>query len=309
VRILVTGAGGFVGRRLVGALVAAGHQVGQLLLDADAGAPPPARRFDGDLRCREAVARAMSELSPEAVAHLGGLSEVASSWQRVGDYFAVNVLGTCHVVETAPPGCRVVLASSAEVYGIVPALAQPIREEQPLHPESPYAMSKAAAELVARRAGAVVVRSFNLVGPGQASRFALPSFAAQLAEIAAGDRAPRLMVGNLSARRDYLHVDDGVDGYRHLLENASVGEVYNLASGESVEVGEALRRLIAITGLEVSVEVEAARLRPVDVPLLCGDASRLRSLGWQPRRRLDDALRDLWLSVGRRSGRRDSPVA
>lgn len=296
-RILVTGAGGFVGRRLVKALVRAGHQVAELLLEADAGEPPPVRRFDGDLRCREAVARAMAEHVPEAVAHLGGLSEVASSWQRVGDYFAVNVQGTSHIVETAPPGCRVVFASSAEVYGIVPSEEQPIREQRPLHPESPYAMSKAAAELVAGRAGAVIVRSFNLVGPGQSPRFALPSFAAQLAKIAAGESAPKLLVGNLSARRDYLHVDDGVDGYRCLLETARVGDVYNLASGESVEVGDALRRLIAITGLDVKVEVEAARLRPVDVPLLCGDASRLREQGWAPRRGLDQALRDLWLSA------------
>jgi GDP-4-dehydro-6-deoxy-D-mannose reductase len=176
--------------------------------------------------------------------------------------------------------------------------AQPIREQQPLHPESPYAMSKAAAELVASRRGAVIVRSFNLLGPGQSPRFALSSFAAQLAKIASGEGAAKLLVGNLSARRDYLHVDDGVDGYRCLLETAPVGEVYNLASGESVEVGEALRRLIAITGLEVEVEVEAERLRPVDVPLLCGDASRLRELGWRPRRGLEQALRDLWHSVG-----------
>ncbi|HUP23037.1 MAG TPA: GDP-mannose 4,6-dehydratase [Thermoanaerobaculia bacterium] len=296
-RILVTGAGGFVGRRLVAALVERGHRVGQLLLEPDEGSAAESR-FHGDLRDRDTVAGVMTDFAPQAVAHLGALSEVASSWQRVGEYFVVNVLGTANVVDTAPAGCRVVFASSAEVYGIVPGEAQPIREERPPHPESPYAMSKAAAELVALRAGAVVVRSFNLVGPGQSPRFALPSFAAQLAEIAAGKRSPRLLVGNLSARRDYLHVDDGVDGYVVLLEMAAGGEVYNLASGQSVEVGEALRRLIAITGLQVSVEVEAARLRPVDVPLLCGNAGRLRGLGWQPRRGLDRALGDLWQSVG-----------
>jgi GDP-4-dehydro-6-deoxy-D-mannose reductase len=295
-KILVTGAAGFVGRRLVPALRERGHEVGELLLESDAGSPD-ARRLEGDLRCRESVAGAMAAFAPQAVAHLGGLSEVAGSWQRVGDYFSANVLGTTHVAETAPAGCRVVFASSAEVYGIVPDEAQPIREDRAVHPESPYAMSKAAAELLALRAGAVVVRSFNLVGPGQSPRFALPSFAAQLAEIAAGKRKPRLLVGNLSAKRDYLHVDDGVDGYVRLLESAGAGEVYNLASGESVEVGLALRRLIAITGLEVSVEVEAARLRPVDVPLLCGDASRLRALGWSPGRGLDRALGDLWRSV------------
>jgi GDP-4-dehydro-6-deoxy-D-mannose reductase len=296
VRILVTGAGGFVGRRLVAALVERGHRVGQLLLEPDEGSAAGSR-FHGDLRDRDTVAGVMADFAPQAVAHLGALSEVASSWQRVGEYFVVNVLGSANVVDTAPAGCRVVFASSAEVYGIVPGEAQPIREERPPHPESPYAMSKAAAELVALRAGAVVVRSFNLVGPGQSPRFALPSFAAQLSEIASAKRSPRLLVGNLSARRDYLHVDDGVDGYAVLLEAAAAGEVYNLASGQSVEVGDALRRLIAITGLQVSVEVEAARLRPVDVPLLCGDASRLRALGWQPRRGLDRALGDLWQSV------------
>ncbi len=239
------------------------------------------------------MARVVREADPDAVVHLAGLSHVGESWARMPEYFQVNVLGTENLLAAAA-GRRVVVASSAEVYGAVPEAEQPIDERRDLAPQTPYALTKAAAERLALASGAVVTRSFTLVGPGQSTRFALPAFAAQLAAIARGEREAVLRVGNLSARRDFLHVDDGVESYRLLAESGRPGEIYNVASGQAWSLAEALERLMAISGVRARIEVDPARMRAVDLPLLLGDAGRMRALGWRPRRSLDDALADLW---------------
>src|SRR5262249_39156198 len=141
------------------------------------------------------------------------------------------------------------------------------------------------------------VRAFNLVGPGQAPAFALPAFAAQLAAIRRGDQEPVLKVGNLSARRDFVHVDDGVAAFRLLAEKGEPGGTYNLASGRACSIGEALPRLQAVSGVDARVETDPERMRPVDLPLLLGDNRRLQALGWRPERTLEEALADLWAAV------------
>jgi GDP-4-dehydro-6-deoxy-D-mannose reductase len=209
------------------------------------------------------------------------------------EYFRVNVLGTESLLAAAA-GRRVVVASSGEVYGVVPEPEQPIGEQRQVAPITPYALTKAAAERLSLARGAVVARCFNLVGPGQSPRFALPAFAGQLAAIGRGEREAVLRVGNLSARRDFVHVDDGVEAYRLLAERGQPGEIYNLASGRAFSLAEALDRLMAISGVRARIEIDPARMLAVDLPLLAGDAGRLRALGWQPRRGLDEALADLW---------------
>jgi GDP-4-dehydro-6-deoxy-D-mannose reductase len=227
------------------------------------------------------------------IVHLAALSHVGESWRRMPDYFDVNVLGT-EIVAGAAAGRRLLFASTAEVYGVVPDEAQPIVESRAPAPRSPYALTKAAAERLALAAGAVVVRLFNLAGSGQAASFALPSFARQLAAIARGAAPPVLKVGNLTAYRDFVHVDDAVEAIALLAERGEVGSVYNLASGHAVSIADALERLRTVSGVAARFEEDPERLRPVDTPLLAGDAGRLRALGWQPRRCFDDALADLW---------------
>jgi len=217
----------------------------------------------------------------------------------MSDYYWVNVAGTENVLAAAgacgnPP---VVIASSADVYGKVPEGEQPILESRPVAPQTPYALTKAAAERIAlARSGsaAVIVRSFNLVGPGQAPKFALASWASQLAAIRRGERPAVLEVGDLSTARDFIHVDDGAEAYRLLAEKGERGGVYNLASGKAVTMAEALKRLLAISGVAAEVKEGAYPPRPFDIPCLSGDAGRLRALGWAPRRTLDDALADIW---------------
>jgi GDP-4-dehydro-6-deoxy-D-mannose reductase len=292
--VLITGIGGFVGPRLARHLLEAGHRVSGTWLE---NTPPPKLEqgvdlYHADLLDPASLEKAVRLSSPDAVVNLAGLSHVGESWKRPGEYFQVNVIGTENLLDAAA-GRPVVVASSAEVYGPVPEEEQPISEDRPVDPRSPYALTKAAAERIALQRGAVVARSFNLVGPGQAATFALPSFASQLVGIANGDE-PVLRVGNLSARRDFVHVDDGAAAFRILAERGHPGHVYNIASGRAVPISEALERLMAVSGVRAEVREDPERMRPVDLPLLLGDAHRLRRLGWEPRRTLDEGLLDLW---------------
>jgi GDP-4-dehydro-6-deoxy-D-mannose reductase len=298
--VLITGIGGFVGSRLARHLLARGDRVSGTYVDARpelAGA----ELSEADLLDRGALERAVRVASPDAIVNLAGLSHIGESWdwQRMSDYFWVNVAGTENVLAAAaaagnPP---VVIASSADVYGKVPDGEQPILESRRVAPQTPYALTKAAAERLALASSentAVIVRSFNLIGPGQAPKFALASWASQLAAIRRGERPPVLEVGDLSTARDFIHVDDGAEAYRLLAEKGERGGVYNLATGKAVPMRDALRRLLAISGVQAEVKEGVYPPRPFDIPRLSGDAGRLRALGWEPRRTLDDALLDLW---------------
>lgn len=309
-RVLVTGAEGFVGGRLVPRLVARGatviacHAPGTVAGDDDVtGARAPVEHVALDIRDREAVEGVFRDAAPDAVVHLAGLSDVADSWRRIDDYYRVNVEGAEHVARAAralSARCRLVVASSAEVYGAVPEAELPAREDRDLEPGSPYALTKAAVERLSLPLGAIVVRSFNLIGPGQGANFALPSFATQLAAIEAGREEPVLHVGNLTPRRDFVHVDDGADAYALLVARAEPGSVYNVARGEPIALEAALRQLIRISGQEVEIRQDPNRMRPADVPVMSGDAGRLRALGWRPKHGFDQALEALWEDARRR---------
>ncbi len=291
-RVLVTGANGFLGRHLVPALAANGFEPVGLALEAN-GLPENLPCLAVDICDLAALTRAVDEVAPDAIVHLAALSHVGESWRRIADYHAVNVVGTENVV-TAARGRRLLFSSSAEIYGQVPESEQPIGEARAAAPRSPYALTKAVGERVALAAGAVVIRSFNLVGPGQTANFALPSFAAQLAVIARGQREPVLRVGNLHARRDFVPVVDAVSAFRLLLGRGEAGIVYNLASGVPRSIAEMLALLLAVTGVEARTELDPDLVRPVDIALLVGDAARLRALGWQPGHGLEAALSELW---------------
>lgn len=307
-RVLVSGASGFVGQHLVRALLATGAEVYGTSPEQEPVTPllTPVERaavrwLPLDLRAEDSVRSAVREAAPGVVYHLAAQSSVAAGFTDLLGTWDVNATGTLRLAgalgEQGASGVRLLLVSSAEVYGAVPEAEQPIVEARAPAPSNPYGASKAAAEMAARstRAGVqlVVARSFPHTGPGQDARFALPSFARQLAEIDRGEREPVLRVGNLSARRDVCDVRDVVRAYLRLAEAGQAGAVYNVCRGEAYAMRELLDRMIELSGREVEVEVDPARLRPVDTPLLLGDASRLRALGWAPEIPIRDTLRDL----------------
>jgi GDP-4-dehydro-6-deoxy-D-mannose reductase len=296
--VLITGVGGFVGSRLARHLLARGDRVSGTYVDARPDLPG-AELFEADLLDRPALEGAVRAADPDAVVNLAGLSHIGESWdwQRMADYFWVNVAGTENVLAAAG-GRPVVIASSADVYGQVPEGEQPIPETRRVCPQTPYALTKAAAERIALAHGAVITRSFNLVGPGQAPKFALAAWATRLGEIRRGEHPAVLEVGDLSTWRDFVHVDDGAEAYRLLAEKGERGGVYNLSSGRAVQMRDALGRLLALSGVHAKVKEGAFPSRPFDIPYLSGDAGRLRALGWEPRRTFDDALKDLWRDFG-----------
>lgn len=300
-RALVTGAGGFVGGHLVAALLGGGNEVFAGALDGAAprGGAEGARWLALDVTSRESLAAAVDEARADVVFHLAGQSSVAGSFADPVGTWEANATGTLRLAEALEGGTRLVLAGSAEVYGAVPEAEQPIREERPLAPSNPYAASKAAAEMAcvaaarARGVHAVIARSFNHTGPGQDPRFALPSWARQIAAVRAGRGGTTLRVGNLEARRDLLDVRDVVRAYIRLAEAGEAGAAYNVCSGTALSMRAALDLMVEVSGAEVAVEVDPERVRPIDTPLLMGDPSRIQALGWSAEIPLRRTLADL----------------
>ncbi len=310
--VLVTGADGFVGRWVLRALLAGGHDVvGAVqpgpprddgLSDAERGAVLWIPLELGDLASvRQAAGRPY-----DAVLHLAAVASGGDALRDPGVAWAVNAAGTARLLgelgrrrraeETDP---LVLLVSTAEVYGAGPASGLPIVETDPVAPRSPYAASKAGAEMAAAetrlRTGlrVVIARAFPHTGPGQDERFVAPAFARRLRGARlAGARVVK--VGNLEPLRDFLDVRDVAAAYVALLERGVPGEIYNVASGKGVTLQELFDRLAKIVGVAAIPEPDPEFMRPADIPVLVGDSGKLRAAtGWAPTLPLDRTLRDL----------------
>ncbi|NOK05459.1 MULTISPECIES: GDP-mannose 4,6-dehydratase [Myxococcus] len=298
-RILVTGADGFVGRHLCALLRAAGDDVVEAHGPRGEGINSNALHFD--VANEASVKAAVAETKPEGIIHLAGFSSVAKSHHNPSRVFAVNTMGVVHLltaVRESVPKARVVLVGSGEVYGPVPEGTR-ATEDTPAVPLSPYAASKSAAELAAvqfhRSYGLEVVmaRPFNHLGAGQDPTFVVPSFAAQIRAIGLGTVDPVLRTGNLDAVRDFSHVRDVVEAYRLLLDKGEPGQAYNIGSGEGRTIRSLLEEMLSLAGINARIELDPARLRPSDIPSLVGAPDKLKALGWAPKLTVADALRDV----------------
>ena len=288
-RALITGGKGFVGHWLAAHLKDGGDEVAVIDLETDVA--------DG-----AAVRRVMADVAPDAIYHLAAMTHVGESWDDPSRVLRVNVLGTAEVLaaaRTLPASPRVLVVSSAEVYGVVRPEQLPLNEQTPAAPASPYAASKLAAEAVALQAWrgfdqpVLVVRPFNHIGPGQSPNFFVPALAKRIVE-AKRSGAGSLSVGTLSTRRDFTDVRDVVGAYRLLVERGEPGTVYNVCSGRDVAMAEVAAQLLELAGADLTFETDPALVRPVDVPVLRGDASLLRSTtGWEPSIPLATTLADV----------------
>ena len=289
-RSLITGGRGFVGSWLADHLRELGDEV--VAIDREVEITDPT-----------ALLGAMSAAAPDAVYHLAALTHVGQSWEEPLQVLEVNIMGTAAVLAAARQ-CgtdpRVLVTSSAEVYGAVtdPGLL-PLSETSPTAPLTPYAASKLAAEAVVDQAylghgqHVITVRPFNHIGPGQTPNFAVPALAKRIVE---ADRrgSPTIPVGNLSARRDFTDVRDVVRAYRLLIEAGRPGEVYNVCSGRDVSIGEIADGLLKLAGTTLEFETDPTLVRPVEVPVLRGDPTRLvDATGWKPEVPLDQTLADV----------------
>jgi GDP-4-dehydro-6-deoxy-D-mannose reductase len=315
--VLITGAMGFVGSHMAQAL----HDRVPWL----AGLEHPARASCGgaaqdqgpsmssaafsllqaDITCRADVRAAMEALvrgpgPPQTVIHLAAQASAGRSFADPAAAYLTNVVGTANLLEALTdyaPGARVLIPSTAMVYAPEAAAQGPLRESAPLRPSDHYGASKWAQEQVARIFAAMsdltlfVTRAFNHLGPAQSPDFVLSAYARQLAQLERAGKGA-LRVGNLDAIRDYLDVRDVVEAYLTVLAQGEPGEVYNVASGRAVSAHELLQTLLSQSTAAVAVEVDRQLLRPVDIPVLVGNNSRLRTLGWSPRFDLQQTVRD-----------------
>jgi GDP-4-dehydro-6-deoxy-D-mannose reductase len=241
--------------------------------------------------------------SADGVIHLAAQSNVGVSWQDRRETYTTNFLGTATLLDAVRvvcPEATVLVVGSAEVYGPVPVAEQPIREERALDPRSPYAVSKAAAEMLARQTAladdlrVLATRSFNHTGPGQSAAFVASNFARQVAMIEAGGAPPLLKVGNLEVKRDFSDVRDVCRAYLDLLGRGVAGEVYNVCSGKAVSIGGILEIILGHASVSIEVGVDSSRLRGQDIPLLLGDGGRLTgAIGERTLIPLEQSLLDL----------------
>lgn len=315
-RILITGVEGFTGRHmldLLGAERSAAHVTGIHL----APYVPPASSRDlevvkCDITDHDAIVDVVREVSPDIVFHFAGLVSVAGSFSAPLQYLNVNVEGTMNVLEAvrkARPDAKILVPGSAETYGKVEPDMMPIKEDTPQRPKNPYGLSKLLQERAcvyyhdSLGLQVYLTRTFHSVGPGQSTGFVCSDFAKQVAEAERGPPGTVIKVGNLSAKRDFLDVRDLVKAYLAIIEMGKAGHPYNVCSGRSVPVRQVLDTLISLSKAEVTVEVDPAKLRPMDVPEFVGDNSRLRAdTSWSPSTSLETTLKDILAWWRTRSG-------
>ena len=316
-RILITGCTGFVGGYLVEQCRIRYPQAelfglsGRPALHTATPGMSDVKLLVADITQPEAIRQVVAQAQPDLIIHLAAQSSVSASWKDPFGTLKVNAGGTIHLLEAlrfeqlAP---RIVLVGSGEQYGMVRPEDNPIREECPFRPANPYAVSKAVQDLygyqyfVAYGLPILRARPFNHFGPRQTSTFVIANFARQIALIEAESPAePVLSVGNLQARRDFLPVEDVVAAYLAVAEQGQPGEAYNIGSGQARSIKAILDLLLTFARTSIQLREDPTRLRPVDVPLLEADSSRLRAdTNWKPAVQFEFALQrtlDYWRTI------------
>jgi GDP-4-dehydro-6-deoxy-D-mannose reductase len=316
-RILLTGITGFAGGHLTEALLS--EPAAQMHGMSRSGHWPKewahlegkAHLWSCDLLDSRSVLSCLEVVQPEQIYHLAGYANAGKSSSEPDATWANNLGATrCLYDAVVRWGGRprILFVGSGLIYGDPAAPGQAHGECSPFKPASPYASSKAAADLVSyeytitKGLDIVRARPFNHTGPRQSSQFAVPHFAQQLAAIEAKRQSPVLETGNLDSSRDLTDVRDVVKAYRHLMERGRKGEAYNVARGEAHSMRWVVDRLIALVGVAVELRQRAGLVRTAETAVVCGSSEKLsRECGWTPRFSLDQTLKDTldyWRAVG-----------
>ena len=289
-KLMVTGAGGFVGGYIRQALLAPDQTYGMELGPVSTS----------DLRDADGLARECAEARPDFVIHLAAQSFVPQSFADPRETFEVNFLGTLNLLQALKRSDfhgRLLFVGSGDMYGLVEPDKLPVDEDRPLKPRNPYAVSKVAAEALCYQwsqsegMDIVMVRPFNHIGPGQSERFVVSDFARQVVEIRLGRRAAEIAVGDIDVTRDFTDVRDVVRAYLLLLQKGGNGETYNVCSGRERSVREILHDLIALARVNAVVKRDDARLRPAEQRRMYGSYEKLHAAtGWRPEVALEQSL-------------------
>lgn len=296
-KILITGITGFVGNHLKDLLNNSKYEVHGTSLSTE-NQEGKVHIHKVNLLDEENVFNLVKDLRPDLVIHLAALSSPKKSFENPKEFLQNNTdaeLNLLLAIKKSETNPRILIISSGEIYGSQEKL--PINEEAPLFPTSPYSVSKITQDYLAlqyflsENMDIIRVRPFNHIGPGQSDEFVVSSFAKQIAEIEKSDGVVK--VGNLSAKRDFTDVRDMVKAYMLLLEKGKSGEVYNIGRGTSYEVKFILDTLIALSGKEIKTEVDKSRLRPIDIPdIICDNTKIHEAIGWTPEIPIEKTLQD-----------------
>lgn len=298
-RVLITGAGGFVGQHL--AVELAGHGFELVLFDQEfpCHAPDSAIAVAGDLTDAAAVSRVVADTRPAACVHMGALSFVPAGSVNPKLTFEVNLGGTINVLEAFRNRSRrakILFISTAQVYGPT-ASGKVTLEQTPLVPASLYAITKAAADqttlVYSKDYGmhTMTVRPTNHTGPGQSNRFVVPSFVRQVKENTAN-----ISVGNMDSTRDFMDVRDVVRAYRLLLEKGKPGTAYNLSANRHIRIGDVLGKICELAGVQPRITVDPAKFRPTDSSPRLSTSRLTGDTGWQPEIPFEQTLKDMLAS-------------
>ncbi len=304
-RILVTGAGGFMGSHLVDTLADAGHEVhgtyyGSVNLVNEI--KNRANLVQCDVSNFPIVRRLIAEVMPEQIYHLAAQSYPTKSWQDPWDTIQTNITGTANVFESIKElklKCRVLVAGSSAQYGFVDAKDVPVKETHPMKPLHPYGVSKVAQEGLTHQywknfgIDGFTMRIFNTTGPRKTGDVCA-DFTKQLAAIDLGLQAPVIKVGNLETKRAITDVRDEIRGFVLAMEKAKAGEAYNISGSHAYLIKDILETAISFCKIKPKVEVDTKLLRPTDETIIFGDSSKLiAETGWQPAIALEKTLKDM----------------
>ncbi len=314
IRVLVIGGAGFVGPYLLNELKGRGMQCFATKLPGEAMNIENVTALDLDVLDRDAVECLFMEIRPDFVFHLAAQASVGLAWAKPELTIDVNIKGSLHVMEAVRElyyKPRVMMIGSGEEYGHIFPGETPVSEKNSLRPGNIYAATKACQNMMSEiyfRAydlQTIMVRAFNHMGPGQTPAFVVSDFCRQVAEIEAGAREPVMRVGNLEAMRDFTDVRDVVRAYAMLMQKGTPGETYNVGSGKAVSIRSILDKIISMADTEISVETDPAKIRPVDIPIIEADISKLReATGWEPEIPIEQTLRDTleyWRDITKKS--------
>jgi GDP-4-dehydro-6-deoxy-D-mannose reductase len=323
-RVLITGITGFAGSHLADYILAEHTEVEIFGIQRWRSRTENIEHLAGEIELREAdlrdytsIHRVLDEVRPDAIFHLAAQSFVPTSWRAPAETLSTNIIGQTYIFEAVRAlqlDPTIQIAGSSEEYGLVLPDEVPIKETNPLRPLSPYAVSKVAQDLLAYQyfesygLKTVRTRGFNHTGPRRGEVFVTSNFAKQIASIEAELQEPVIRVGNLESVRDFTDVRDTVRAYWLAVEKGRPGEVYNIASGREITIRQLLDKLVELSRTRVEVEIDPDRLRPSDVEVLIGDASKFHAdTGWEPTIPLEQTLEDLldfWRQrVGKEQGK------
>lgn len=304
-RVLITGSEGFAGRHLTELLltVQPDAEIFGTVFKHTADLQYPIEYRQIDLMDAQAVAALLDAIRPDAVYHLAAQASPSvalhAAWRtlEVNARAQLNLFEACIHLNIRP---RILITSSAEIYRSTPPVTMPLNENTEIRPTSPYALSKVTQDymglqyFISHALPIIRVRPFNHTGPRQSETFVAPDFALQIARIEAGMQEARMGVGNLTAQRDFTDVRDTVRAYYLLMDRGIAGEAYNVASNQAYSIQSLLDTLLEYTTCKIEIHTDAARLRPVDIPVIRGDFSKLHELtGWQPMIPFRQTLHDL----------------